>query len=155
MAKNLTVQEVYDTLKNINPKTVVIFNHGIGDGTKRQVFPSDIINGEMCAPPIEGHNPWRTVEGTKYYLPYEYEPCSQQRGKHTMGLGIFLAQPGLPLAPVRASPPAGHCQPSSFTNGSELPTTAGPATSCFPVRQITSAYSARTISNNWLSLAKC
>lgn len=63
----------------------MIFNHGIGDGTKRQVFPSDIINGEMCAPPIEGHNPWRTVEGTKYYLPYEYEPCSQQRGAHVNG----------------------------------------------------------------------
>ena len=89
LAKDLKPQEIYDMLKNINPDTVVIFNNGIQDGSKVVAFPTDVINGEMCSPPVAGHNPVRTINGKTHYIPFEYEPCSQQRGKHTQGIWDF------------------------------------------------------------------
>jgi alpha-L-fucosidase len=80
---DLKPQEVYDLLKNINPDCVVILNQHVQDGTKINYFPTDVINGEMRSPPAVGHNPVRTVGGTKYYFPFEYEAASQNRGKHT------------------------------------------------------------------------
>ena len=72
-------QEIYDFLKNVNPESVVHFNNGILNGSVLRAFPTDATNGEMHAPPVTGHNPYRTVDGKKYYIPFEYEPCSQQR----------------------------------------------------------------------------
>jgi len=83
LAKDLSHQELYDMLKNINPECVIILNNNIQDGSVVRAFPTDVINGEMHAPPAAGHQPTRTIGGSRYYIPFEYEPCSQQRGtKH-------------------------------------------------------------------------
>jgi alpha-L-fucosidase len=89
LAKDLSQQELYDSLKNINSNTIVMFNNTIQDGSVIKAFPTDVINGEMCSPPKEGHNPWRTIEDKEYYIPFEYEPCSQQRGTHVYGSWDF------------------------------------------------------------------
>ncbi|MHC4441837.1 MAG: alpha-L-fucosidase [Planctomycetota bacterium] len=75
--EDLSAQEIYDALKNAQPNTVVIFNQHIQDGTKIRYFPTDILNGEIKTPPERGHQPIREVKGTKYYLPFEFEPVSQ------------------------------------------------------------------------------
>lgn len=85
LAKDLSQQEIYDSLKNIDADTIVMFNHTIQDGSEVKAFPTDVINGEMCQPPAPGHNPVRTVEGRACYLPFEYELCSQQRGYELLG----------------------------------------------------------------------
>jgi hypothetical protein len=79
LPKDLSQQEVYNLLKNTNPDCVVIFNQYRQPGTEVRNFPSDVLNGEMRSPPPEGHDPWRHVGGRRYYLPFEYEPCSQKR----------------------------------------------------------------------------
>jgi hypothetical protein len=89
LAKDLEEQEIYDMLKNINPDTVVMFNNAIQDGSRVVAFPTDVINGEMCSPPAGGHNPVRNISGKSYYIPFEYEPCSQQRGEHVNGQWDF------------------------------------------------------------------
>ena len=89
LAKDLSQQELYDSLKNVSPNSVVMFNNTIQDGSVIKAFPTDVINGEMCSPPVEGHDPWRTVDGKKYYIPFEYELCSQQRGTHVLGQWDF------------------------------------------------------------------
>lgn len=76
---DLKPQEVYDLLKNINPNAVVILNQHIQDGSTLRYFPTDIVNGEVTMPPAAGHQAIRNVGGTNYYLPFEYEPCSQWR----------------------------------------------------------------------------
>jgi alpha-L-fucosidase len=85
LAKDLSQQELYDSLKNIDADTIVMFNHTIQDGSEVKTFPTDVINGEMCQPPTQGHDPVRKVEGRSYYLPFEYELCSQQRGYELLG----------------------------------------------------------------------
>lgn len=76
---DLSIQEVYDALKTLQPESVVIFNQHVQDGTELVYFPTDAVNGELWPPPPEGHNPRRIVNGVTYYLPFEYEPVSQQR----------------------------------------------------------------------------
>ncbi len=85
LTKDLSLQEIYDSLKNVNPNGIVMFNNGISDGSVLKAFPTDVINGEMYQPPAAGHNPHRKVGDKTYYIPFEYEPCSQQRStqKHT------------------------------------------------------------------------
>lgn len=83
--KDLTAREIYDSLKNVNPRTVVIFNQHIQDGRRIKYWPTDVLNGEMVPPPAAGHDPRRTVGGTTCYLPFEFEPCSQQRAKPSPG----------------------------------------------------------------------
>jgi hypothetical protein len=56
-----------------------MFNQYIQPGTNLRNFPTDVINGETRLPPAAGHKPWRTYRNKKYYLPFEYEPCSQER----------------------------------------------------------------------------
>ncbi len=85
LAKDLSQQELYDSLKNIDADTIVMFNHTIQDGSDVKAFPTDVINGEMRQPPAQGHNPVRTVEGRACSLPFEYELCSQQRGYELLG----------------------------------------------------------------------
>ena len=85
LAKDLSQQELYDSLKNVHADTIVLFNNTIQDGSVVQASPTDVINGEMCLPPAHRHNPVRTVEGRTCYLPFEYEPCSQQRGYELLG----------------------------------------------------------------------
>ena len=80
---DLTPQEAYDLLKNINPDTVVILNQHIQDGSKIAYFPTDVLNGEVHLPPTGGHHPLRTVNDKQYYLPFEFEPVSQRIVKGT------------------------------------------------------------------------
>jgi alpha-L-fucosidase len=105
---DLKPQEVYDLLKNINPSCVVILNQHIQDGTKLRYFPTDVLNGELTMPHATGHQATRTVGGTDYYLPFEYEPCSQQRPKNkdvwfTYGTGkTFVASQPYPAEELAA-----------------------------------------------------
>lgn len=80
---DLTPQELYDLLKNINPNTVVILNQHIQDGSKIVYSPTDVLNGEVHLPPESGHEPFRMVDGKRYYLPFEFEPVSQRIAKGT------------------------------------------------------------------------
>ena len=77
---NLSPQEVYDAIKNAQPNAVVILNQGIQDGSELRYFPTDVVNGETHLPPAGGHKPYRTVNGKRYYLPFEFEPVSQHGG---------------------------------------------------------------------------
>ncbi len=77
--KNLTAQEVYDLLKNLQPDTIVMMNQHIQDGTAIKYFPTDVLNGEVHLPPENGHQPVRQIDGKSYCLPFEFEPVSQRR----------------------------------------------------------------------------
>ena len=55
--KNLTAREIYDALKNVNPKAVVIFNQHIQDGRRIRYWPTDVLNGELTAPPPADTSP--------------------------------------------------------------------------------------------------
>ena len=82
---DLSAQEIYDALKLQQPKSVVILNQHIQDGSEIRYFPTDVMNGEVTLPPASGHNPFREVKGKRYYLPFEFEPVSQriERGTTT------------------------------------------------------------------------
>ena len=77
--ENLSRQEIYDMIKNVNPDTIVKMNNGQYDGIRISSFPSDVLNGENVLPPASGHQPVRTINGQTYYIPFEYEPVSQKR----------------------------------------------------------------------------
>jgi alpha-L-fucosidase len=76
---NLSTQEIYDALKTLQPNAVVMFNQHVQDGIEIKYFPTDAVNGELVPPPSKGHNPFRTVDGKTYYLPFEYSLVSQSR----------------------------------------------------------------------------
>lgn len=86
---SLSVQEIYDLLKNKNPETIVHFNQHVQDGSKISYFPTDILNGEERTPPKEGHNPFRKKGDKTYYLPFEYEITSQRCDHRTLGNGMM------------------------------------------------------------------
>lgn len=46
-------------------------------------YPTDVLNGEVTLPPAGGHQPFRTVKGKRYYLPFEFELVSQRRPEGT------------------------------------------------------------------------
>lgn len=77
--QDLSAQEIYDMLKNINPETVVTLNQHFNDGTKISYFPTDIMNGEMVVPAQSGYKPFHEVDRKSYYLPFEFELCSQKQ----------------------------------------------------------------------------
>ena len=85
----LKPRESYDLLKSKNPKTLVHFNQHVQDGTKIRYFPTDIINGEERIPPVAGHQPFRKVGDSSYYLPFEYEITSQRCDSLTLGNGLM------------------------------------------------------------------
>jgi hypothetical protein len=74
---DLSPQEIYDAIKSRQPNAVVILNQNRQDGMQLRYFPTDVLNGESVLPPEGGHNPWREVGGTRYYLPFEYCRTSQ------------------------------------------------------------------------------
>lgn len=86
---SLSAKEIYNLLKNKNPKTIVHFNQHVQDGSKINYFPTDILNGEERIPPTAGHNSFRTVDSESYYLPFEYEITSQQCERLTLGNGLM------------------------------------------------------------------
>lgn len=105
---NLSTQEIYDSLKNVNPESIVIFNQHIQDGSRIRYFPTDVMNGEMVPPPAAGHKPLRKVGDTTYYLPFEFEPCSQSRpggfGGVYRNYAWFTYGKGRDFAPSRPFP---------------------------------------------------
>ena len=80
LTKDLSHQEIYDSLKNVNPNGIVMLNNSLYDGSVLKAFPTDVINGEMNLPSATGHNPVFKVGDKTYYIPFEYELCSQDRG---------------------------------------------------------------------------
>jgi Alpha-L-fucosidase len=76
---DLSIQEIYDALKTLQPNAVVEFNQHVQDGTKIRYFPTDVVDGELVPPPATGHSPLRTVEGKTYYLPFDYNLVSHTR----------------------------------------------------------------------------
>jgi hypothetical protein len=85
----LSPGEIYNFLKRKNPETIVHFNQHVQDGSEIRYFPTDILNGEERTPPSEGHNPVREVNGTTYYLPFEYEITAQRCDNRTLGNGLM------------------------------------------------------------------
>jgi alpha-L-fucosidase len=75
---NLTPQEIYDSIKNEQPKAMVILNQHIQDGSSLRYFPTDVVNGEVHLPPDQGHQAYRQIGNKRYYLPFEFEPVSQR-----------------------------------------------------------------------------
>ena len=63
--------------------SLVVMNHGIGDGSNYNVayaWPSDIVTIERYLPnSVTKHVKWREIEGKKYYLPGEIcEPIGKE-----------------------------------------------------------------------------
>lgn len=79
---NLSTQEIYDAIKNEQPNAIVMMNQHIQDGSDLRYFPTDAVNGEVCPPPVRGHEPYRQVGGKRYYLPFEFEAVSQRAPEH-------------------------------------------------------------------------
>ena len=103
--KNITVQDLYDFIKQRQPEALVHFNQHIQDGSKIVYFPTDVLNGEERIPPAAGHEKMRVVDGRIYYLPFEFEVCLQQVdadvGKGYMrGTRWFTYSGGRPGMPV-------------------------------------------------------
>ncbi|MFA5816153.1 MAG: alpha-L-fucosidase [Bacteroidales bacterium] len=63
--------ELYAIAKTHQPACLVTCNNGFTDGSVLSNFPADITNGERTLPPVSGHNPYREVNGKKYYVPME------------------------------------------------------------------------------------
>lgn len=67
--------DLYKFLVQKHPDSLVIMNHGIGDGSTYNVayaWPSDVVNIEGFLPnSATKHVKWREIEGKKYYLPGE------------------------------------------------------------------------------------
>ena len=108
--ENLSTQEIYDALKNANPRTVVIFNQHIQDGREIKYFPTDALNGEMMLPPPAGHVAERMVGKTEHYLPLEMCLTSQNWPAGSIGgmygkYAWFTYGADRPFAPSRPFPP--------------------------------------------------
>ena len=67
--------KLYAQIAQWQPASVIMFNHGIGDGSQFNVasaWPTDLIAIERVLPNSQTkHQPWREIEGEKYYLPGE------------------------------------------------------------------------------------
>lgn len=86
---SLTARETYNLLKSKNPKTFVHFNQHVQDGSEIRYFPTDIMNGEERIPPFSGYQANRTIVGSGYYLPFEYEITSQHYDSLSLGNGLM------------------------------------------------------------------
>ena len=93
---NLSVQEIYDSLKNVNPDCIILYNEWRDHASAPlYFFPTDVLPGEMHQYHFaNGHNPLRKVGDKTYYIPVEYEPCSQQRGTKTAEGYVGYEYPG-------------------------------------------------------------
>jgi len=75
--------DLYHFLSKKQPDSLVVMNHGIGDGSTYNVdyaWPSDVITIERFLPnSATKHERWREIEGKKYYLPGEVcDPIGKQ-----------------------------------------------------------------------------
>ncbi len=67
--------DLYAGIARWQPETVIMMNHGIGDGSEFNVpyaWPTDLIAIERFLPNSHtGHFRWRDIEGKHYYMPGE------------------------------------------------------------------------------------
>jgi alpha-L-fucosidase len=67
--------DLYAQIAAWQPESVIMMNHGIGDGSQLRVhyaWPTDLIAIERFLPNSHtGHAKWRDVEGKRHYLPGE------------------------------------------------------------------------------------
>ncbi len=67
--------DLYWHMAELQPKAVIMMNHGIGDGAEFKVqsaWPTDLIAIERCLPNSHTkHVKWREIDGKKYYMPGE------------------------------------------------------------------------------------
>ncbi len=68
-------ERLYAHITQRQPEAVVMFNHGIGDGSELIVdraWPTDLIAIERFLPnSATGHVKWRKIDGKDYYVPGE------------------------------------------------------------------------------------
>ena len=68
-------QHLYWEIARLQPDTVIMMNNGFGDGTQYPVdyaWPADLMAIERWLPNSTApFNPWREIEGKRYYLPAE------------------------------------------------------------------------------------
>ncbi len=68
-------QRLYQHITARQPNAVILYNHGIGDGSEMnidRVWPTDLMPIERFLPnSATGHVKWRTVDGAEYYIPGE------------------------------------------------------------------------------------
>lgn len=66
---------LYARIAAWQPQTVIMMNHGIGDGSllnTDKAWPTDILAIERFLPNSRsGHERWRSIEGNRYYIPGE------------------------------------------------------------------------------------
>ena len=70
--------ELFRLVKKYSPNCIIVDNQGFRQSRSNQgrlceaaSWPTDVINGEDTLPPLDGHDPHVTVEGKKYYMPFE------------------------------------------------------------------------------------
>jgi len=68
-------QKLYDQVAKWQPDAIILFNHGIGDGSEFKIntaWPTDVITIERFLPnSVTGHVKWREIEKKRYYMPAE------------------------------------------------------------------------------------
>jgi alpha-L-fucosidase len=68
-------QRLYAHISGRQPDAVIMYNHGIGDGSSLivdRVWPTDLVAIERFLPnAATGHVKWRSIDGADYYLPGE------------------------------------------------------------------------------------
>ena len=66
---------LYNRIAELQPEAIIMMNNGIGDGSNLSVsdtWPCDIVAIERFLPNSHtGHQPWREIEGKRYYVPGE------------------------------------------------------------------------------------
>jgi alpha-L-fucosidase len=75
--------DLYRFLAQKCPDSLIVMNHGIGDGSNYKVayaWPSDVVTIERYLPnSVTKHVKWREIESKKYYLPGEIcEPVGKE-----------------------------------------------------------------------------
>jgi len=74
---------LYDQMAMWQPESVIMMNHGIGDGSEFKIsyaWPTDLVAIECFLPNSKtNHVKWRNIEGKKYYMPGEVcEPIGKE-----------------------------------------------------------------------------
>ena len=68
-------QKLYNQVAKWQPDAIILFNHGIGDGSTFNIntaWPTDVITIERFVPnSTTAHVKWREIEKKKYYMPAE------------------------------------------------------------------------------------
>jgi alpha-L-fucosidase len=66
---------LYNRIAELQPEAIIMMNNGFGDGSTISVsdtWPSDIVAIERFLPNSHtGHQPWKEIEGRRYYIPGE------------------------------------------------------------------------------------